>query len=291
MGTEVSVGGLGQLLPSQTLSLTLVSATGHLLAAVDTEMSDINSWQVDIAIPEQVSGPAQLQAAIWDEDGELVAIDVHAVHLVLDTTTTDKYMALFRPITAEQAVGGFNLFFDGRAQQPTGNYITISLWDQNCQNRIAIQGFQLRGSTYWQGFLVVPANVTGPVCAVAQFGERGEEDWREAQVLLDILPPTDENAKGVLVGNPPPNATLTGGESVLLYGTAYNAPNGEVVISVLLENGRVITEVVAQTDFFGYWEISLFIPPDAEGAAVINVSIGTPSESNYAQNQTEITIE
>jgi hypothetical protein len=254
-------------------------------------MSDINSWQINMTVPQQVSGPAQLQAAIWDEDGELVSLDIHAVQLVLDTTTTDKYMDLYRPVLGEQAVGGFNLFFDGRAQEPTGNYITISLWDQNCQNRIAIQGFQLRSSTYWQGFLIVPGNVTGPVCAVASFGERGQADWREAQVLLDILPPNDENAKGVVVGNPPPNATLTAGQTTLLYGTAYNAPDGEVVVSVLLENGRVLTEAVAQADIFGYWELSLFVPADAEGAAVINVSIGTPNESNYAQNQSEITIE
>ena len=291
MGTEISIGGLGQMLPSQTLSITLVSATGHLLAEAEGEMGEFNSWQVDLTIPQQVSGPAQIQAVVLDEDGEQLAIDVHAVHLVLDTSTSDKYMALFRPVTGEQAVSGFNLFFDGRAQNPTGNYITISLWDQNCQNRLAVQGFQLRSSTYWQGFLVVPRDITGPACAVADFGERGTEDWREAQVLLDILSPTDENAKGVLIGNPPPNAVLTAGETITLYGTAYNAPDGQVVISVILENGRVITEIVTTADIFGYWETSLFIPPDAEGTAMINISIGTPSEDNYAQNQTIVTIE
>jgi hypothetical protein len=290
IGTEISVSGLGQILPGQTLSVTLVSATGHKLAAGQPDMDEVNIWQVDLAIPQQVSGQAQLQAAIWDEDGQLVTIDVHAVKLVLDTTTTDKYMALFRPITGERAVGGFNLFFDGRAQLPTGNYITISLWNENCQNRIAVQGFRLNGSAYWQGFLVVPANITGPVCAVAEFGERGEADWREAQVLLDILPPTDENAKGVLVGNPPPNSTVNAGESILLYGTAYNPPDREVLISMILENGRILTEAVARTDIFGYWEISLFVPEDAEGPAFINVLIGIPNEADYAQNQTEITI-
>jgi hypothetical protein len=44
-------------------------------------------------------------------------------------------------------------------------------------------------------------------------------------------------------------------------------------------------------DIFGYWETTLFIPPDAEGTAMINISIGTPSESDYAQNQTIVTIE
>jgi hypothetical protein len=291
MGTEISIGGLGQLLPSQTLSVTLVSATGHRLAETTAEMNAINSWQVDITVPQQVSGLAQIQAAILDEDGTVVTLDVHAVRLVLDTDTTDKYMALFRPLTGEQAVAGFNLFFDGRAQEPTGNYITISLWDQNCQNQIAVQGFRLNSSTYWQGFLVVPRNITGPVCAVAEFGERGDPAWREAQVLLEVLPATDANARGVLVGNPPPNATLAAGESILLYGTAYNAPDGEVLISVILENGRIITEVVTTADIFGYWETSLFIPADAEGPAMINVSIGTPNENDYAQNQTLVTIE
>ncbi len=291
MGTDITIGGLGQMLPSQTLSITLVSATGHLLAEAEAEMTEFNNWQVDLTIPQQVSGPAQIQAAILEEDGEQVAIDIHAVHLILDTSTTDKYMALFRPVTGEQAVSGFNLFFDGRAQDPTGNYITISLWDQNCRNQIATQGFQLRSSSYWQGFLVVPRDITGPVCAVADFGERGTEDWREAQVLVEILAPTDENAKGVLIGNPPPNAVLTAGESILLYGTAYNAPDGQVLISVILENGRVITEIVTTTDIFGYWETSLFIPPDAQGTAMINISIGTPGESDYAQNQTIVTIE
>jgi hypothetical protein len=291
MGTEVSIGGLGQVLPSQTLSITLVSATGHRLAGAEAELTEINGWQVEFTIPQQVSGPAQIQAAIFEETGQLITLDIHAVHIVLDTNSTDKYMALFRPITGEQAVAGYNLFFDGRAQEPTGNYITISIWDQNCRNQLAVQGFRLNSSTYWQGFLVVPGNVSGPVCAVADFGEPGSEDWREAQVLLEVIPPSDENAKGVLVGNPPPNATLAAGESILLYGTAYNAPDREVVISVILENGRIITEVVATADLFGYWETSLFVPADAEGSATINVSIGTPSEDNFAQNQTLVTIE
>jgi hypothetical protein len=77
----------------------------------------------------------------------------------------------------------------------------------------------------------------------------------------------------------------------LLYGTAYNAPDREVLISMILENGRILTEAVAQTDIFGYWEISLFIPEDSEGPAFINVLIGIPNEEGYAQNQTEITIE
>ena len=63
------------------------------------------------------------------------------------------------------------------------------------------------------------------------------------------------------------------------------------MVSILLENGRVLTEGVATADPYGYWEIELFIPLDASGPAQINVTIGTPSEDNYAQNQTLVTIE
>jgi hypothetical protein len=282
---------LGKILASQTLSITLVSATGHRLAEAEAAMGDFNSWQVNLDVPQSVSGPAQLQATIWDEEGTLIALDVHAVNLVLDTNTTDSYMALFRPVTGQQAVAGFNLFFDGRAQLPANNAIHISIWDENCQNQLARQTFTLRGSSYWHGFLIIPRNITGPICAVADFGEPGEEEWREAQVLIDVLPASDENAKGVIIGRPAPGDTLVAGQSVFIRGTAYNAPDNEVVVSIVLENGRILTEGIATTDLFGYWEITLFLPVDASGPAMINVSIGIAGEDDYAQSQNLVTIE
>jgi hypothetical protein len=291
LGSEVTVSGLGQVGAGEVLSLTLVSATGHTLSEVLVEVSDFSSWQVALPVPIYVTGPAQLVAAVYDEaTGALLAIDFEDVNLVLDTSISERYMALFRPLNGETAVAGYNLFFDGRAEQPVDNLITISLRSENCREEVARQSFRLRGSGYWQGFLILPQAVSGPACAVAEFGEPGNEDWREAQVLMNVLPASDENAQAVLVGNPPPNSTLPAGEATLLYGTAYNAFEGQVVVSILLENGRILSEGVADTDVYGYWEIELFVPTDAEGPASINVTIGTPGEDNYAQNQTLVTI-
>lgn len=290
-GSQVIIGGLAQVGAGQALSLTLVSATGHRLAAATPALSEVNSWQASMTIPNAVSGPARLQAVLLDAAEVVLAIDVEPVTLVLDTSATVRYLALFRPLDGENAVAGFNLFFDGRSQLPVNNVVTISLWDEECQVQVARQSFTLRGSGYWQGFLVVPGDVEGVLCAVAHFGTPAEETWREAHVTVNVLPADDDAARAVLIGNPPPGSTLTAGQEVLLYGTAYNAPEGQVLVSILLENGRVLTESVATADAYGYWEIALFIPDDAAGPAQINVSIGSPTGDDYAQNQNLITIE
>jgi hypothetical protein len=290
MGSQIIAGGFAQLNANQTLTVRLVSVTGLLLAEAGTQAGDINSWQASLAVPQVFSGPARLQATITDADGQVVAEDISEVKLVLETSTTDRYLALFRPLNGENGVAGYNLFFDGRAQRPVNNTVTIAIW-QDCQTEVARQSFVLDGSGYWQGYIGVPRDLAGAVCAVASFGVLGEETWRQAAVTMNILAASDENARAVLVGNPPPGSVLTAGESVWISGTAYNAPDSQVVVSIMQENGRVLTEGVAATDLYGYWEIELFIPLDASGPAQINVTIGTPSEDNYAQNQTLVTIE
>lgn len=291
LGSEAPVSGLAQIAMGQSLTITLVSATGHLLAAVPAAASSVNSWQTTVSIPHAVTGPAELRASIYDADGNLVAGDAQSVRLALDTESSDRYLALFRPNQGQDTVAGYNLFFDGLVQRPVNNVITISLWGEGCQVRVARQDFVLRGSGYWQGFLIVPRDLTGAACAVASFGTPGEEGWREGQLEVNVLPAGDERALGVLVGNPPPESSIRPGRSLLLYGTAYNAPEQLVKISVLLENGRVLNEGVAAADLFGYWELELFIPADAAGQALIEASIGDEAGEVYAQSQHIVTIE
>lgn len=290
MGSQIITGGFAQLMPSHSLTISLVSATGLVLAQAPAQPADVNAWQVSLSIPQSYSGPAQLQATITDASDQILAQDSSQVMLVLDTSTADRYLALFRPLDGEIGVAGFNLFFDGRAQLPVNNTVTIAIW-QACETEVARQSFQLGGSGYWQGFVVIPRDLSGAICAVASFGVAGEDTWRQAAVAMTVLETGDESGRAVYIGNPPPGSVLTAGESVLIYGTAYNAPDSQVVVSVLLENGRVLTEGVATADLFGYWEIELFIPADASGPAQINATIGTPSEDNYAQNQNLVTIE
>jgi len=237
-----------------------------------------------------VSGAAEIQANLFEQDGTVVTGDVQPIMLQVDAENTGRYLILDRPLQAEEAVGGYNIFFDGLAQHPVDNLVTISLWNEACQNRVARQSFRLRGSGYWQGFVVVPAAASGQLCAVAHFGDPGEEEWREAQVLVEILDPNDERAVNVQIGNPPPESVLTPGKTLLLYGTAYNAPDREILISILLENGRLLTEGVAAADIFGYWELELFIPADATGPAQIEASLGERGSDEFVQSKITVNI-
>jgi hypothetical protein len=288
LGSEIVVSGLVQSGLEHDFLITLSSATGHVLAEARPVVNELNSWQATLKIPHSISGRAEFNARLIGADGLIVASDVLPVMLEVDPDGTDRYLILERPDQAEEAVAGYNIFFDGLAQQPVDSLVTISLWNEACQNRVARQSFRLRGSGYWQGFVIVPVEASGRLCAMAHFGEPGNESWREAQVEIDILPPGDEQAMSIMVGNPPPESKLVPGQSLLLYGTAYNATGREILVSILLENGRLLTEGVTEADIYGYWEMELFIPASATGPAQIEASFGERSSDEFAQSTVSV---
>jgi hypothetical protein len=289
-GQVVTTGGFVQLGASDTLSVMLVTPTNHLISEAEVQLNDFNSWQANLNVPHHTSGTAELVAFVMDEEGTVLARDEKPVQLLVNREGNDRYLELFRPVTGEVAVAGYNLFFDGITELPADNLVTISIWNESCQVEVAKQSFRLRGSGYWQGFIVVPRDVTGPVCAVAHFGSPGEDNWRETQVLLEILPAEDPTALDVHIGNPPPDSLLIPGKPLLLYGTAYNAPDKIVTVSILLENGRLLTEGVAEVNDFGYWELELFIPDEIDGLAQIEASIGQRDSDEFAQHETKVNI-
>ncbi|RMG91915.1 MAG: hypothetical protein D6706_17650 [Chloroflexi bacterium] len=293
LGSDILVRGLAERAPTDTVWLTLEAANGRLLVETQAVTGD-TSWEAGFTVPPFVSGTGFLHAIVRDEAGNPVAESKLRVNLVLDTETAgDRWLALSHPLREETAVAGFNLFFDGMVRNPTDNLITISVWTDNCQTRVARQSFVLGTSTrgfYWQGFVVIPHTVSGPACAIAHFGEPGTENWREAQQPIVILPPDDEAAKGVRIGNPPAGSTVTAGQELLLYGTALNVSEGPVNVLVLLENGRIIGQATTVSDFWGYWETPILLPFDVEGSAEIIVSTGEPDSEEYAEARTSITI-
>jgi len=289
-GHEAAVSGLVQLDAGETLSVTLIAAAGYMLAQADVKVNNFNSWQGAVAAPHSVGGQAAIQAAVIDREGNIVALDTVPVLLKVDQEGTDRYLALFRPAGDTLAVAGYHLFFDGLAQLPVDNLVSISVWDESCRNELARQSYRLRGSGYWQGFLPIPGNIVGPICAIAHFGTPGETGWREVQVPLTVLARTDKLAKGITIGNPPPERNLDPGKTLLFYGTAYNTPDNQILVSILLENGRLLTESMAIVDFFGYWEIELYIPGDAAGPALIEASFGERGIDDYISHEIPVTI-
>ena len=291
MGAEIAARGLAQLDPAvHSVVVELVSPNGRVLTTSDASTNEMG-WEANLTVPEFVSGVGLLQVSIRDEEGNVLALDQTTITLVLDTAVTDRYLALYRPTVGETSVAGYNLFFDGRAQRPVSNKVVISVWADNCQKQVAAQSFDLGGSGYWQGFIIVPQDAAGAACAVAHFGEPGEETWREAQIPIILYPADDPDAKGIVVGNPAPNSHISAGGEVRLYGTVYNAVNESVMISVLLDNGRIISEQFAAPDYWGYWETWLNLPYDVLGPAQITVSTGDPNKDNYAETITTIIID
>jgi hypothetical protein len=284
-GEEIPIGGLIQLGAAETLSVTLVSANNQILAIADVDVHQFSNWDGTVTIPLTYSGSAWLVAKILDEGNIVIGADMQELKVELNLEASEQYLDLYRPEGGDKVVAGYNIFFDGWVQLPANNLVSISIWTDECQIQIARQSFRLRGSGYWQGFLVVPSNASGPACALAHFGEVGDDNRREAQIGVNILPINSDESYGVLVGNPPPESFVAPGRTLLLYGTAYNAPDGEVRLTIQTEDGRLITEGITSADVFGYWELSLFIPDGDVGLAEISAAIGDKDDDSYADHR------
>lgn len=279
LGSDVQLRGLAEINENSVISITLVSLNGRRLAAAQASIQD-QIWEAGFTVPQMVSGAAFVQAVVQDAAGTIAAEHQVPVSLVVDTNNADRYLALYHPLPGETAVGGFNLFYDGAVYRPANSAISISVWIDECQTRVARQSFTLGRSTvpfYWQGFVIVPNEVSGPACAIAHFGEEGSEDYREAVIPINVLPPDDEQARGVVIANPPAGSSIPAGDELLLYGTALNVSEDTVSVSILMENGRIVSQSSAPADFWGYWELSVTLPPDVSGPAKVTVTANDAS--------------
>lgn len=129
---------------------------------------------------------------------------------------------------------------------------------EECQTVASTTSFDVGEGGQWWGYLVVPETVFGPGCAVAYIGGFAETDWRAAHVPITILEQDDPQARGVFIGNFA-NSELTPGDSVTVYGSAFNAPDRQVHVSLQI-GGEAVAQGTASTDSFGYWEIKLALP-------------------------------
>ncbi len=286
MGNLVELFGLVQKEEDQTVWVSLVTANGRLLVEQQASPNEIG-WDTTISVPAFVSGAAILQARVLDEAGVVHNLYQHPVTLVPDKEAADRYLLLYRPEVDETAVSGFNVIFDGEIKFPANNTITVSIWADECRTRVASQNYVLGSSSkgfYWQGFVIVPRDVTGSVCAVASFGEPGDANWREAQVPINVLPTDHRDAKGIRIGQPTAGSELVAGEELFIYGAALNAADADVLVSILMENGRIVSQTPTKTDYWGYWEVSVLLPLDIVGPAQIIVEAGENNDFADAVN-------
>lgn len=293
MNSSFEARGLIQIGGNQTVWLDLISINGRLLTTAPGTLGDIG-WEATMTVPQFVSGAAVLRASIRDETDSIVAQNEVNVTITPDVENADRFLLLLRPQAGERTVAGFNMFFDGRVLRAADGLINISVWTEDCQTRVTRQSFRLGPTArpvYWQGFAIPPRDVAGEACAVAHFGEPGAEDWREAVVPITVYPVDDPEAKGVIIGNPPPETTIIGGEELLLYGSAFNVSEGTIRLSIVLENGFILFDGEVATDYWGYWEQPVPLPFDIEGTAEITASTEPDDPDDYAEAKTTIMIE
>lgn len=287
LGSDIVVRGLAQLDAAHVVLVTLTSANGRPLSSANGVMGAVG-WEAGLRVPENVGGAATLRASVLDGAGAVLAQDSALVNLVLDASSSERYLALYNPVAGDTAVAGYFLFFDGRAQQPTGERITISIWMDECQTQAASFTFALEGSGYWQGQLGVPGNIAGPGCAIASFGTLDSETWREVQVPINVLAADAAEATGVAIISPAAGSVHLSGQLLPLAGTAFNA--AAVQVSVLMENGRIVGEASATPDGFGSWTTELRLPFDVAGVAEITATARDASGAALVETRRLITI-
>lgn len=280
LGSEVEVRGIADLNEGDVIGLSLYSLNGRLLADVPGERNEAG-WLARLTVPEFVSGVGRLEASVRTPEGDVLAAYELPVLLETDLETAVRYLDLYRPEIDDTAVAGFGFVFDGRTLRPVGGSITISIWNEACTNRVLNETYPLGGGGYWQGFMVLPPDAVGPACAIAAFGREGDSGWREVQVPITLLSPEDENAGGVIIANPIADSTWTPGDTVFINGIAFGAIVQPVSVEVLLENGRVIAQETPETDYWGYWEMSVTLPAEIEGPARVTAIYGTLGEPGY----------
>lgn len=277
VGSETTVGGFAQVGAEMSIAVGLSSATGFTLASAQAEVES-SGWQARLLVPEFVTGRGLLQAVILDGAGDEVARSALNVTLEADRETAESYMTLFRPEPDAVAVAGHNFFLDGYLWRAGGGNLQVAVFTNECKESVADVGFRLSTSSYWQGYVVLPPDVSGPACAVAWVGTPGEESWRAAQVPITILEREDENALGITIANPRPQGGVWAGELMLVNGVAYNVPGQTIRLNLSSPEGQLIAEGEAQVDRFGYWKTDIMIPGDVDGEAVLTASVGDDVE-------------
>jgi hypothetical protein len=288
LGQANEVTGFVHSAPGMTIQVGATSFSGWTLATTNAAI-DGNTWEAQLVLPNSFSGAATLHVVFLDAGGEIVSRSSIPVEIVPPEETASDYLALSHPLSGGMVVAGHSVFFDGRLQRTNGAQMRLSVLAEGCETEVGYYNLVLYGSTYWYAYLNLPRNVSGPACAQVSTGSPDGEGWLAAQVPIEIRPWGDEEAVSVFIAFPQTGRTRRGGEPLNVEGVAYNAPGGNVNVSVQSEDGRVLGETLVSTDDYGRWATEMLLPADISGEAVVRASIGDAA-SPRATTETVISV-
>ncbi len=273
-GADLTIRGIDETAVTDTLQIS-VAIGDWLLAEGETAVFPDGSWELTLPLPPQISGPATITVQSTAAQNSRSAL----IHIQPDTGPNNRYVLLNAPELGQTAVAGYGIFFNGEVNKPISRTLVIGILHDNCTRFAAGQTFEL-GSGQWEGLLVIPSDITGPVCAIARSGDPEEsEEWMASLIPLTILAQDDENATSITLGNPG-ELIFSGSEDLALYGTAVNAPLNKIDLLLTSDDGtykRLANETV-DVNSYGYWEIDLTLSENYTGHALLTAGMGNDDD-------------
>ena len=273
----------GAVLTVRGIDETAVGDTVHISAAIgewvlteaETAVSRDGSWEITLSLPPQISGPAVLTVqTMTAQNSQMLPI-----YISPETDANSRYILLNRPYLGETAVAGYGVFFNGEINRPVNDTLVIGLLHDGCSHFATSRTFEL-GSGQWQGMLVIPADITGPVCAIARSGDPEElDEWTASLIPLTILAKEDEQAASITLGNAGELA-FSASEPLLLFGTAVHAPNNKIDLLLTSDDGtfKLLAKETVDVNTFGYWEIEVVLSESYTGHALLTAAMGNDAD-------------
>ncbi len=285
-GSSLVVTGQAQLGTGSVISVILRQENAGMLAKATATLQD-GQWLAGISTPSNLVGPLLVVASVEDGNNNSLAQATQVINLTVDPAAPVA-VSFELPLRYQHVVAGSTLYFRGTALMPPDNLaLTIAVRNDDCRTDGSTTTFTMAGSGAWEGFLTIPQDITGPVCALAIVGANSSQQ-RVAQVPLEVLDKADVNARALQIIEPAVKATLPGNGALLVRGLVFADPNSEIAVLLRLPDGRAAAEAVTLANYFGYWETELALA-GVSGSADIVVQTGSTEDDSLIETILPIT--
>ena len=259
VGEPITISGEAAPLPAsaQDVLIRLFAVGGEELVRETAVIQPDGTWSLTTTIPPQIIGSVQLMAQLESSPNAV------AVQLNLVPNEEGTALEMNRPANGGKVVAGYAVLFDGFVSQPISDTVTMAIQTADCTESHTSNSITLQNGR-WQGWSVLqPTTKAGAGCAIAFTGERGTESAREVRMPITILDEFDPQAQGLQLGNVG-EQVVTAGTAAYFFGVAIQAPNNEVQVQIVPDDGGAsnapIVQETAVVNSFGLWESNLEIP-------------------------------
>lgn len=280
---EVTISGIANPAPAGTQIEVLIWADGASTADEASlfgmaTVDENGRWQISEPVHPRRTGAATLQARLGDTLTQL------PIFLQFAEEETDTFITVNYPTSQTVAVAGQTLLIHGESRNLIDGDIQIAAYacpTDTIPNQIAqieISG----GNGPWEAQIILPETAASNCDQLRLRVTTGGLDnpgnpvnWSSDRFLA-LVARTDELANQLTLVKPNPGFRV--GSGTMLYGTAVNPVDGEIMVQLLASepDGAILAEETATVSEFGYWELFLAVPAETPpGEAVLRLVTGS----------------